>query len=337
MAYYLDTWARDRKTGQTTLRQKIKLAFMEEDPTLIGSLEPTSLARGCDWSHWQGDVDVLKWKNEGDVAAGMPKSSDGKQVVSGDPTYPPNYVDDWFYRNVQKLYDARMACLPFHYVQPYFPDYTVLGTVDWNWKVIKQAMDPLTPKVSYHGYVLDFEEKNTTNPNGSDVVLALRDRCLNDTKLSKVPVIIYTSMNILNYYTNLMNQISFDGYDKSLLWLAQWPYNTVTNTTWANMIASILAKLSMKVITPGFVDWWCLQWTSSMILPGCSGRLDQNVFKMTKAQLYNQLGFDPGTTTPPPPSNYVTQEQLLATNTRVAAVEALAHPKSHTHPIGDAV
>jgi len=299
MAKYLDTWERDKRSGKLGMLDKIKLALMPEDKTLIGSLDPTTLARGVDWSHWQGDVDFARFVADGDVAAGMPKCSDGKQVVSGDPSDFSTYVDDWFYRNVQKIYDAKRVCGPFHYVQPMLPNYTVAGMIEHNWKAIKKAMDPLAPKKSYHFFVLDVEEKTTTDYNGSDVVLGLRDRCLNDAKLGQVPIVIYTSMNILNYYTKLREQISYPNYSGSLLWMAQWPYNTVTTTTWANMIAAILAKVSIKVLTPGYADWWALQWTSSLILPGCAGRLDQNVFKMTKAQLFTQLGFDPGTTPPP--------------------------------------
>lgn len=328
MGKYLDTWERDKRAGQLSVVDKIRLALLPDDKTLIGTLDPTTLARGIDWSHWQQDIDLAKIKTEGDVAVGMPKSSDGKQVVSGSSSDWTNYVDDWFHRNVQKCYDVRMACIPFHYVQPYLPGYTTTGTVEQNWSAIKKAMDPLVPKKSYHGFCLDMEEKNNTDPNGSEVCLKLRDRCLNDAKLSQVPIIIYTSMSILNYYTALREQISYQGYDKSLLWLAQWPYNTVTTTTWANMIANILAKLSMKVITPGYADWWCLQWTASLILPGCAGRLDQNVFKKTKAQLYAQLGFDPGTAPPPPPddpndtnTDTITRAKFDALAARVKALE----------------
>lgn len=325
---YLDTWERDKKLGKLSLMNKIKLRFMVgEDPSLISGLDATQMARMIDWSHWQGDIDLVKIKAEGDVAIGSPKCSDGKQVVTGDPYDYSNYVDDWFYRNVQKCYDTRMACMPFHYMQMGFPDYTNTSVVDVNWKALTKALYPLAPKKSYHAICLDVEEKNANNSNGSEVVLKLRDRIKNDAKLSQVPLVIYTSMSILNYYTVLREQISYKDYNQTLLWLAQWSYNTVTTTTWASMVADILAKLTMKVITPGFVDWWALQWTSSMILPGCAGRLDQNVLKKTKAQVYAQLGFDPGTVVVPPvdpPSTgeYATKEEVSRIRTTVDTIDA---------------
>jgi GH25 family lysozyme M1 (1,4-beta-N-acetylmuramidase) len=323
MTKYLDTWTRDAKVGKLNLIDRYNLWRMKEEPTLIGTLDPTTLARQIDISHWQGDVDIAKMKAEGDISMVFPKASDGKQVQAGDPTYANNYVDDWLYRNVQKCYDAKIACGPYHYVQPFFPDYTLEGIVAWNMKTLHAALDPLTPKKSYHAIVLDVEEATGTEPNRSDVVLKMMEAIAADPKMSQVPVIVYSSMSMYNsYYPKLRDQLSFPGANKNL-WMAQWVYNTVTNTTWANVVSTIMPSISMKVLTPGFATWKFLQWSSSLILPGGSGRTDVNFYNGTKAALYSWLGFDPGTVVPPPPPPPATDltARVVALETKVAEQE----------------
>jgi GH25 family lysozyme M1 (1,4-beta-N-acetylmuramidase) len=300
MTHYLDTWSKTRNNGKLSFGQRVQLAFMPVMKTLIGTLDPSTLARQIDISHWDGDVDIARMVREGDIAMVFIKASDGKQVQSGDSTYPPNYVDDWLYRNIQKCYDAGIPAGVYHYVQP-LPqvDYTVQDAVNWQMRVLHTALDRFTPKVSYHAIVLDVEQKDGTDPNASDVVLKMMDAIKADPKMSQVPLIIYTSISVLNFYKKLSDQVSYTGANKNL-WMAQWVFNTVTTTSWADVITRIIPSIAMKVLTPGFANWKFLQWTSSLILPGCAVRLDLNFYNGTKEALYTFLGYK--VVTPPPPT-----------------------------------
>jgi GH25 family lysozyme M1 (1,4-beta-N-acetylmuramidase) len=320
-ARYLDTWELN-KHHKPGLLQKVQLALTPDDKTLIGSLDPTKLARAVDVSHWQGEIDVRRIKDDGDVALLLPKASDGKQVQAGDPTYEKNYVDDYLYRNVQKAYDTKIACAPYHYAQPYLSaDYTVQGTIDWNMETLHAAFDPLVPGKSYQAISLDVEEKTASPLNGSDVILGIIKELGLDPKFNQVPLIIYTSMSVLNYYTKLREQISYQGANRNL-WMAQWVYNTTTTTTWADMISRIMPQINMKVLTPGYANWKFLQWSSSFILPGCAGRMDQNVYNGTKAQLYAWLKFEPGTTPPDEPPSGELEERVERLESITASLDA---------------
>lgn len=334
---YLDTWTRDAKAGKLSLLDKVKIKAMKVDPSLISGLDPVKLALGTDISHWQGTVDFKTLRTDGKVSIVFPKASDGKQVRDGSPSEWTNYVDDYLYRNVQGCYDNRVICAPYHYVQPHFAGYTVKGIADQNWKAIKTAMDPLVPGVSYHAFCLDVEEIGGSEPNRSTVVMDLISRIRNDAKLSKALLLLYSSNNILvNYYPGLMNQVSYQG-SKVVdgLWMAQWTYNKVTNTTWAEFWSTYLPKVEMKVITPGYAGWSFVQWSSSFVLPGCAGRMDVNAYKASEAHLDAWLGYERGTTPPPPePEPEPDLAELVA---RVAALEEQAHPRVHTHITGGPV
>lgn len=261
----------------------------------VSGLDPVTLARIVDISHWEGDADIARMVTEGDIAMAIFKASDGNQLQKGDPTYPPNYVDDWFFRNVDKAYNANIACGVYHYVIPYFANYTVQGVADWNMECLHAALDKLVPKVSYHLIVLDVEEKIGTEPNRSDVVLKMMDAIAKDPKMSKVPLAVYTSVSILDaYYPKLRDQLSYVGANKNL-WLAQWPVNTAQTITWEYLINTVMPKLSMKVLTPGYADWKILQWASCYTLPGCTAAIDLNFYKGSKAALYTWLGYTPKT------------------------------------------
>jgi len=292
MAEYLDSWSLRPRSKALTPGQRLALALRRDaGAQLIGGMDARLMADGVDVSHWQGSVDLARMKREGGIAFCFPKASDGKQVQAGDPYHTPNYIDDRLYENVQKCYESRIVCGPYHYVQPHLTDYTLAGVIDWNWKVIKQAMDPLTPGISYHMFALDVEEKTASATNGSDVVLELRQRIGNDPKLSRVPLVIYTSMSVLNYYVKLREQISYPGAEANL-WMAQWVWNQATSTSWEGLKENYIPKIDMRVLTPGYQTWQFLQWSSSFILPGCGGRTDVNKFKGAAGALFDWLGFD---------------------------------------------
>lgn len=328
---YLDTWTRDKKAVRVSAYDRLRIKAMKVDPTLISGLDPAKLALGVDISHWQGTVDFKTLRTDGKVSIVFPKASDGEQVRAGGAYEWTNYVDDYLYKNVQGCYDQRIICAPYHYVQPHFAGYTVKGIADANWTPIKTAMDPLTPGKSYHAFVLDVEEIGGSEPNRSTVVLDLIGRIRNDSKLGKVPLLLYSSNSILtSYYPGLMNQVSYQG-SKVVdgLWMAQWSYNTVTTTTWANFWSVYLPKVEMKVITPGYASWSFVQWSSSFVLPGCAGRMDVNAFKGSEAQLDAWLKFERGVVPPPPLPE---QEEKYLTLAAWAAWKAGF--AEHTHKAG---
>jgi len=288
---------------------------------MISGLDATKLALMVDISHWQGDVNIAQMVREGHVSAVAPKMSDGAQLRDGGAYELSNYVDKRFYENVQKCYDAHVPCLPYHYVQPMFPDYTAQGVLDWNWKVMKSAVKPLVAGKSYHALILDVEEKNTTSPNASTVVMGLLDKMSKDPEMSKVPAIVYTSMSILNYYPTLRDQLSFKGAGYNL-WLAQWVYNTTTTCTWEQFWSVYVPKIDMKVTTPGFANWWGVQWSSSFILPGGSGRCDVSSLSRTPEQFYTWLKYTVTQPEPDPdPEPDPEPTDLAALTARVKALE----------------
>jgi GH25 family lysozyme M1 (1,4-beta-N-acetylmuramidase) len=310
---YLDAWSQSRSVGKLSLAQRLELALKPKAETLISGLDPTKLALMIDISHWQGDVDIARMVSEGSVTAGIVKASDGKQVQDGDPYNKLNYVDDWLYRNVQKCYDAKVPCIPYHYVQPLLEGYTAQGVADWNMETLHAALDPLVPKASYHAICLDVEEKKNTDTNGSDVVLKMMDAIEHDPKFSQVPLILYSSMSVLNYFTKLREQVSFQGANRNL-WMAQWVWNTTTNCTWEYFWNTVVPKVSMKVLTPGWAGWWGIQWSASMILPGGTGRTDVSFASRTPEALRQWLGYTsptpPGPGPDPDPGVYVTLDEF---------------------------
>lgn len=329
---YLDVWSERRNTGKLSILDRIKLATQKPEQTLISGLDATKLALMVDISHWQGDVDIAQMVMDGKVACLLPKCSDGKQVVAGDPYAKINYVDDWFYRNVQKAYDAKIPCIPYHYVQLAITDYTAEGLAAWNYEVLKFALSKIAAKKSYHAICLDVEETNASDISGSDVVLKLMDKIRNDPVLSTVPLIIYSSMSVLNRYTRLREQLSYPGANQNL-WMAQWVYNTVTTTTWENFWSVYVPKVEMKVLTPGFASWWAVQWSSSFILPGCTGRTDVSFYRAPTASLYSWLNYtvtqpeppepeEPEPPEPPEPGDPDTAAALARIEASLARIEA---------------
>lgn len=336
---YLDAWSKKRATGQLNLLQKalIALSPKPEMMGLLSGLNQNTAARIADVSHWNGDIDVPTMRDQGDVAMLIAKASDGAQVRAGDPTQTKWYIDDWFDRNCQKAYDAHIPFAPYHYVQPYFADYTIQGLIDWNWKVLKDSLANKIPDKSYHAYMFDFEEKTASDMAGSDVMWGLINRALNDADINKVPLILYTSMSVLNHYPSLIQRIGKADSPVNLF-MAQWVYTTAKKTTWADVITNIIPKIDMRVLTPGNATWQMLQWCASLELPGCNGALDLSFFKGEKWRLAKWLSYtydatpetppDGGTTTPPGNDGTgntapveVTKADFDALVTRVAELE----------------
>lgn len=324
MKQYLDIWSESRNAGKLSLAQRLDLALAPKGKTLISGLDQTKLALMIDISHWQGDVNIGQMVSEGKVALCMCKASDGKQVQEGSSTNKANYVDDWLYRNVQKSYDAKIPCIPYHYVQPFFEGYTAQGIADWNMAVLHTALDQLAPKVSYHAICLDVEEKQNTDTNGSDIVLKMMQAIEADPKMSQVPLIIYTSISVLNFFTKLREQISFQGANRNL-WMAQWIWNTTTTCTWEYFWKTIVPQLSMKVLTPGWASWWALQWSASMILPGGTGRTDVSFASRTPEALYKWLDYKAAQPEPDPepqPTDPELEARVQALEDKFAAMKA---------------
>jgi hypothetical protein len=155
--------------------------------------------------------------------------------------------------------------------------------------------------------------------------MGLLDRMAADPEMGKVPAIVYTSMGILNFYPTLRDQLSFQGAGRNL-WLAQWVYNTTTTCTWDAFWSTYVPKIEMKVITPGFASWWGVQWSSSFVLPGGTGRTDVSSISKTPAALNAWLKFTPVVVDPDPepdpdPDPEPEPTDLTALTARVKALE----------------
>lgn len=305
---YLDTWSNRRTVGRLSLLDRIKLARMRPEQTAISGLDASQLALLIDISHWQGDVDIAMMVRDGGIAGCFPKMSDGLQVRPGGAFEVTNYIDDKFYKNVQRCYDAGIPCLPYHYVQLAITDYTVQDLINWQWKVMDAALSKLKAKVSYHAICLDVEERNGSNTNARDVVKGLMDKLATHPEYSQVPVIVYTSMSVLNQYPALSDYLSYQGANRNL-WLAQWVYNVTTTTTWERLRSEYIPKIEMKVLTPGFASWWAVQWSSSFVLPGCTGRTDLSFYRAPKAAMWSWLGYTPAVE-PEDPEDPETEEPV---------------------------
>lgn len=329
MTVYLDLWTQNRTVGRLTILQQLQIKTMEQPPALVGGLDQNSLALMVDISHWNGDVNVRQMVSEGQIAALFAKASDGKPVITGNLLDLNTYKDDWFDRNCQKAYDAGIPFIPYHYVQPYIVDYSIASTIDWNFRCLKNAIGPKIPGKSFHAICLDFEERTTTNTNGASVMMGLIAAIQTDPVLSKVPIIIYTSVSILNSYPALRDQLSYQGANYNL-WLAQWSYTTPTKTDWATLRSTYIPRIEMRVITPGYATWWAVQWSAAFVLPGCLGACDLSFYKGTPTQLYAALNYQQATTPPPPPPaeppveqpEYITRAEFEAFKAQFA---------SHTH------
>jgi GH25 family lysozyme M1 (1,4-beta-N-acetylmuramidase) len=333
MEQYLDTWSRSRTHEGEIIPDVDAVSFALTPTGSVSGLDPATLALMIDISHWQGDVDLKRMVTEGGIAMCFPKAADGKQVRAGGAFEITNYIDDWFYRNVDKCKAAGIPCGPYFYVQPHLEDYTLPGCIDWNWKVLKAALDPLTPLVSYHAIMLDFEEKTANDTNGRDVMLALIAKIQADPKMSKVPIIIYTSNYILSLYPSLRDALSYKGSAFNLM-LAQWVLNTVTTCTWDHLKTNVLPTLNFKVVTPGYAAWKAVQFSSSFILPGGSGRTDLILGNTSKANWWTWLKFTSTTPEekPEPDDDPEITKLWLAVDALKADLEALKNTYlNHTH------
>lgn len=294
---YLDTWSLKKTTGELSLAQRLELAYKTTTKTLFSGLDGKTLALMVDISHWQADVDVALMVRDGKLAMLACKASDGAQMQAGDPTNVRNYFDDWMRRNVQKAFDAGIPCMPYHFVQPVIEGYTVHGIAAWNFQVFKAALEGLVPGVSYHALCLDFEVKKGTDYNGSDVLLEMIEMIAADPEMSQVPLVIYSSMSVYNYFTKARDQLSFAGRN-AYLWMAQWSWNVTTTCSWDYFWNTAVPQVEMRVLLPGYANCWGVQWSASFILPGNGGRSDVSLIYRTPAQLYTWLKFK---VTPPPP------------------------------------
>jgi GH25 family lysozyme M1 (1,4-beta-N-acetylmuramidase) len=333
---YLDTWSISRN-HEADAPDMDALSFALTLSGSVSGLDPTTLALMIDISHWQGSVDIARMATEGDLAMVFPKASDGKQVRPGGAYEVTNYIDDRLYENVQKCHDAGVPCGPYHYVQTMIEGYTVQGVIDQNWKTMSAAFKPLVPGVSYHAIVLDVEEKNTTSVNGRDVVQGLIKLIQADPKMSQVPLLIYSSVSVLEFYPALRDYLS-NKDAKFNLWLAQWALNKTTTCTWEYLKTTVLPTLNMKVLTPGYAAWKAVQFSSSYILPGGSGRTDLNLGNVSKSAWWTWLNYNQIVIPPPPPpvTGEITRAEFDALKAEVATLKSQAHSKAHTHTIGDA-
>lgn len=267
----------------------------------IGGLDTGNLALIADYSHWNGNIDLALTK----VDFAWFKACDGKQIRSGDAYDLSNYVDDTLHTNIQKAYDLKIPCGVYIYVQHNFPNWTTQSIAEWHYKVFKRATASLVPGKSFHAIALDVEERGASAPNMAAIVLTLHHLIADDPAFAGIPIFIYTSMSVLNIYTNLREQISYKGSNYNgmpyYLWLAQWAWNATPRitTNWDELRSKYLANLTMRVSTPGYAVWTMCQIAANFVLPGCTVNItDISVFAGARDKLYALLNYS--TTTPPP-------------------------------------
>lgn len=300
---FLDVWSRERSAGRLSLWQRfvrwITGLLARFVPSLIGGLDPASLALMVDVSHWQGpNLDVALMRRDGKISALLPKMSDGFQIRAGVSTDLQNYVDPTFRLNVDKAYKSGIPCIPYHFCQYVKYGYTNDSMVNDQVKIIKEALRGLIPGVSFHGISLDVEVENSTGPNVAYITMGIYKAL--KAAYPNIPIIFYTSLKYLNLYPNWANGICSQGMSYNI-WFAQYVWNTGIVTTWADLWARIIPSLNMSVMRYAFEDWWAVQWTGDRItLPGCYGKIDLNAYHGTEAQLWKWLNFTPPVIPPEP-------------------------------------
>lgn len=289
MAKYLDTWSRKEVT--TTDKVKNLLGFAQKpgpaSPSAlaqagsVSGLDPATLALGADVSHWNGKLDVAKMK-AGGIKVLFPKAGDGKQMIAGGQWDLGNYVDDTLHDNIQQCYDNKIKCVPYFYFQPTLVQ---AGTpdADWQYKVLKKALNNMRGGVSFHGIAIDIEEGGESAPNLSKKIQQFYNWIRLDPQFNTVPTLFYTSNGYLMSYQDLMTWLSYQGANRDL-WLAQWVYSNSVKTTWEELATRYIPSVNMKVITPGFATWQVVQWSAAFYgMAGCgSGRIDLNFIKDMK-------------------------------------------------------
>lgn len=324
MTEYLDFWTRDRRAGRLSLAQRLQFALAPKPATLISGLDQTKLAIGIDTSHWNGKLSPALVAGA-DVV--LPKLSDGYQVRTGAWDDLGNYKDDQVDATIQTCYDVHRPCIPYHFVQwNYTSDQWMIDKIiDWQYKIIENALAGKIPHKSYHGLSLDCETLGCTDTNYRNIVAGLYDRLMTSPLLDGMPLLIYTSNYIMSQYPAFQYWIAAPGTNR-LLWLAQWIYTAKWTGTWDQFKALILPNINMRVVTP--TSWAAVQYSATCAPEGYT--VDLNAFSRTRENLYDVLGFE--TTTPPPPPPVEPPPADTVTRAEFdAAVAAIQHIRDTLH------
>lgn len=308
MAKYLDTWSRKEVT--TTDKVKNLLGFAQKpgpaSPSALaqaGSVsgrDPTGLALGTDVSHWNGTLDIPTMA-AGGISIVFPKLGDGKQMIAGGAYDLGNYVDDTLHANIQGCYDAKVACVPYFYFQPTLVQASEPAN-DWQYKVLKKALNNLRAGVSFHAIAIDIEEGGESAPNLARKIQNFYNWIRLDPQFNTVPTLFYSSNGYLMSYPDLMTWLSYQGANRDL-WLAQWVYSNSIKTTWDEIKSRYIPAINMKVVTPGFASWRFVQWSAAFYgMAGAgSGRIDLNFYNASVDSMRSWLGMPPATEPQPDP------------------------------------
>lgn len=308
MTECLDTWSKKRGAGNIPLKMRLQLWWKSirrkwfGERSLISGLDPSTLAIILDTSHYDGDYN-LKTMRAGGVSMIITKACDGVRMYGTDNTDLQNYVDKTMRVNIQKCYDVGIPCGVYIYVKTYwsyFYSWTNKSIAEHHYNVFKEAVKGLVPGVSYHLIAIDFEEEGQNDYNTNIILGMLYDLLRKDPAFANLPIIWYSSMRFYNLYPSWMTTIASQGTPHNF-WMAQWAWTTDIVTTWEYLKTNIIAKLDMKVVTPGFATWKIVQVSGDAIkVPGDVGAIDLNLYKGTEAQLYTWLNFVPPEPKPEP-------------------------------------
>jgi GH25 family lysozyme M1 (1,4-beta-N-acetylmuramidase) len=294
----------------------------------VSGLDASKLSLWADFSHWNSDIDLTKTQPWLDGI--FTKLSDGKQMYPGSGLDLGNYKDKTADTNIDKAYRVGIPCIPYHYMHFALDAGWKLDTiVDWQYRVITNALKNKIPGKSFHGFALDIEETAGGNTNARWITEQLYNRLTEAPELGGVPIIFYTSMSILNKLPALRDWLSYQGANRNL-WLAQWAFSGRVKTSWEGLYENYISKMNMKFTTPGFADWRFGQWSACFELPGCTvNYTDLNFYHGTKEQAYAWLGYKqtappvepPPVVEPEPPVSTITRAEFDAALARVAELE----------------
>lgn len=279
---------------EPTVWERVKALFAAP---LVGGMDQNTLAMGADFSHWSGDVPLSFFAMLDFIST---KAVDGHQMYAGGSADKTNYQDMTFHPNVQKAYDAGKPMIPYIYLQ-WMSDQAPSYCAQWHYSLFKWATRSLVPGASFHAVAIDVEERGETSTNAKDKVEGLYNLLSSDPALRGMPIIIYTSMNVLSWYPALSDWLSYPGANRNL-WLAQWLYYGGTATTWEEIRTKYIPQMNMKVMTPGSADWRFLQFAGDWAKIGGQSAMDLNFFKGSVEALWHWLGFSQIPSASPSPS-----------------------------------
>ena len=310
------------------------LAKYEAEKLLPRFVTDNTVAWGIDISYYNGDAKKLIADA---VSAGasfvIAKASDGTQLVAGSTSAEKNYVDPQFYNTVQYCQDNHIPVLGYHffrYDNAYFPSFDINSpSADPQWRTTRLWMGlPLNqtkaPRAIYSG-VTDLEAFKTPDnvwsyQEDGPVVIAERIQAFQQWMKANVNLtvdpylthwLLYTSPSFVkSYCPNVQTQIDGGSVTAGyLLWLATWLFVKKAITSFSQ-VSSLIPLTSWPMLGNWAekIKFWQF---GTVAING--SEVDLNIYKGTKAELYDWLGFKD--ITPPIVTTYTVSGKItLDTN-----------------------